>query len=365
MHRLSSTLLGLAALFGAATSAFAGAGSITTTVTPLQTNVTYSTSAQMIYVGYRVAIGNTDGNTINHIRFTASASVTDPAELATFDSAEGATCVTTNAAKTAIECWIGQLPAGVSYPTFAVFFKAPAKILIGVADTGLDYVNLSGDMVYAEGPNGGNPAPNSVVPWATPLLPVQVLLGTASNTDVRSGVPKAGGTFSTGIAGVSSGGDRFTTSVTVPGAAVFSTAEIIESEFAICTNFNKCWQSDITIEGNVTNSYSPYLTIVLRQDALNIKPGTKIASVLVRYYYQHPSDVQPLPPNEPVLRSSNVGDCADETTPLGPNEDGLLLPCIAKRVYYKNKSTLDWTPALDGDFEWRIISKKNGRLAID
>ena len=364
MHRLSSTLLGLAALFGAATSAFAGAGSITTTVTPLQTNVTYSTSAQMIYVGYRVAIGNTDGNTINHIRFTASASVTDPAELATFDSVEGATCVTTNAARTAIECLIGQLQSGVSYPTFAVFFKAPAKIVNvpPVADNdGQDVVTLSGAMVYAEGPNGTNPAPNSVVPWDS----VFVQLGTASDTDVKSGVPKAGGTFSTGIAGVSSGGDRFTTSVTVPGAAVFSTAEIIESEFAICTNFNKCWQSDITIEGNVTNSYSPYLTIVLRQDALNIKPGTKIASVLVRYYYQHPSDVQPLPPNEPVLRSSNVGDCADETTPLGPNEDGLLLPCIAKRVYYKNKSTLDWTPALDGDFEWRIISKKNGRLAID
>ena len=356
MHRLSSTLFGLAALFGAATSAFAGAGSITTTVTPLQTKVTYSTSAQMIYVGYRVAIGNTDGNTINHIRFTASASVTDPAELATFDSAEGATCVTTNAAKTAIECWIGQLPAGVSYPTFAVFFKAPAKILIGVADTGLDYVNLSGDMVYAEGPSGGNPAPNSVVPWATPLLPVQVQLGTASDTDVRSGVPKAGGTFFTGIAGVSSGGDRFTTRVTVPEVAAFSTAQIIESEFAsiasipsiICTNFTKCWQSDITIEGNnATNSYLPYLTIVLRQDALNIKSGVKIGSVIVWYLASATSGPY------------QVGDCATGPQPILGG-----LPCIAKRTYYKNSSVSGWTPELDGDFEWQIISLKNGRFTL-
>lgn len=357
MNRLSSTLFGLGALFGAATAAFAGAGDIQTTVTPLQNNVTYSTITPSVletYVGYRVAISNMGTNTINHIRFTASASVTDPAELATFDSVEGATCVTTNAARTAIECWIGQLQSGVSYPTFAVFFKAPAKIVNSVADgdllTGLDYVNLSGDMVYAEGPSGGNPAPNSVVPWATPLLPVQVLLGTASNTDVRSGVPKAGGTFFTGIAGVSSGGDRFTTQVTVPEVAAFSTAEISESTF-VCQSFNfaQCWQTAITIVGNnATNSYSPYLTIVLRQDALNISKGVKIDSVVVRYFASATSDPY------------QVGDCA---TGPQPRSDGL--PCIAKRTYYKNSSVSGWTSELDGDFEWRLISTKNGRLAID
>src|SRR5215471_8551842 len=77
-------LLFAAALFGIATSAFAGAGVLTSVVT-------------------------------------------DTNEKATFFSADGASCVTTNAALTAIECTIGQLKAGESFPTFFVFFKAPAK----------------------------------------------------------------------------------------------------------------------------------------------------------------------------------------------------------------------------------------------
>ena len=357
MHRLSSTLLGLAALFGAATSAFAGAGSITTTVTRLQPQVTYSTPAQPIYVGYQVAISNTDGNTINHIRFTASAAVTDPAKLATYDSAEGAACETTNPpANTAIECWIGQLPAGASYPTFAVFFKAPADSQIA---HGPEVVTLSGDMVYAEGPSGGNPARNSVVSWSSPppLTPVQVLLGTASNTDVRSGVPKAGGTFFTGD-GVSSGGG-LTTRVTVPAVAGFSTAQISELPLTTsdCTNFFTCWESNITIVGNVSpgflpNTYEPYLTIVLRQDALNIRPGTKIGSVLVNYIVDG-------------ILYPNIGPCASPTTPLGFDNQGVFLPCIAGSVYYKNRSTPNWTPALDGDFEWTLISHKNGRFSLN
>ena len=72
MNHLSSTLFGLGALFGAATAAFAGAGDIQTTVTPLQTNVTYSRAAPLLdtFVGLKVQLTNAGGNTINDISFT-------------------------------------------------------------------------------------------------------------------------------------------------------------------------------------------------------------------------------------------------------------------------------------------------------
>src|SRR5580765_7415888 len=126
--RVLATLLGLAF----ASVAVAGAGLVTTAVTPLSGNVTYSipatTNPLVTYIGYTVAIANGGGNTVNNIVFTAQTAVTNTAEAATFSSADGATCATTNAAKTAISCSIGQLKAGKAFPTFAVFFLAPAKV---------------------------------------------------------------------------------------------------------------------------------------------------------------------------------------------------------------------------------------------
>jgi hypothetical protein len=347
MRDLKFAILFAAASLGSIPSAFAGAGAITTTIAPLQVEVTYSKDALTTYVGYTVQVANAGGNTINNIRFTARTSVTDPAEAAVFSSAEGAICTPT-AVVNEIQCAIGQLTAGVAHPTVALFFKAPVKIAQGVADgTGEDTVTLTGTTYYAEGTGGLNSTPdNSINEWG-PVA--SVVLGTDNPTLVKSAVPKAGGTFFTGAGGVSNGNDKFTTSVKVPAAASFSKATIDESTTcgAGVNFFYTCYQSALSIVdalGATVSFAPPYLAIVLRQDASNIRSGTKIGSIDI-YYSPDPDTIPP----------AKVNDCPSPTTVYGGG-----VPCIAKRVYYKNGSVPGWTPDLDKDFEWWILNDQNG-----
>jgi hypothetical protein len=354
-------LAGLGAL-ATATTALAGAGDVTTTVERLQTAVTYSkgadpatkppTPALTTFVGYLVTVTNAGGNTINNIRFTARAAVTDLAETAKFSSAEGASCQATSLPNE-VSCTIGQLTAGQAFPAVALFFEAPVKVSQNPAApddaAGGDQVSLSGTTYYAEGTGGANSVPqNSKRTWG-PAGPVT--LGTDNPTLVQSGVPKAGGTFFTGVGGVSNGTDKLTTSVKVPAAASYSKATIDEG--ATCVGdanfFYACYQSQLTIldgDGSTASFPAPYLTITLRQDASNIKPGTKIGSVKI-YYGSNP--------DAPLSDLIEVGDCA--TGPV-PNGDGT--PCIAKRIYYKNSSVPGWAPDLDEDFEWQLLNDRNG-----
>ena len=329
-----------------ATPALAGAGLLTTVVAPLSTNVTYSdnTNGLVTYIGYTVTIANdpSNTNTINNIRFTATASATDAAEKPTYVSADGATCTVTSADQTSISCAIGQLHAGEAYPTFAVFFKAPAKITNGVADVaGQDAVAFSGITYYAEGTGGlQSPPQNSTGAWAASN---SVTLGTTNPTLVRSVVPKNSNLLIfTGNGAVTTGANPFATSVNVPPAATYTTADIALSSIADpnCTNFTTCYLSQITIPG----TFSPYLTIVLRMDAANIKKGTHIESVVIYY------------------NGTQVGDCASPTTPFSGAAAGT--PCIAKRIYYKNKGVPGWTAELDSDFEWQILNLKNGGYKV-
>lgn len=347
-----------AVLLGCACSAMpiaasAGAGVLTTTVTPLSPATTYSTLASALparpaldtYIGYTVSIVNAGGNTINNVSFAGATQVTDADEKALFSSIEGAVCATPTA--TSIHCAIGQLKAGQAVPTFAVFFKAPVKdsaspLPDGVAGNcaATDCVGFSGVTSYAETAGGAtSPVDNSLAEWVAG----PVTLGTFTPTLVRSAVQKAGGNLFTGSGGVSSAADPFTTSVVVPASPGFTTAEIVETPDGInCTNnFSACFRSDITIPG----AFSPYLTIVLRQDASTILKGTKIESVLIEY--------------AGTGATALVSDCANQTT---PRSDGV--PCIAKRTHYKSSRALGWTPELDGDFEWTLINLGNGSYKV-
>jgi len=342
---LAGTLL-LGALVLGTGSAYAGGGELQTTVESLQDTVTYSSDGPPplnTYVAYRVTVANVGGNTINNIRFTGATSVTDGAEKAVFASADGATCTPTNADGTAIECALGQLKGGKGYPSFAVFFKSPKMVVNGVADTeGSDKVSFSGTTFYAEG-TGGVPQStpdNSAQPWTTAL----VTLGTFNPEDVRTAVQKTGGIVFTGNGSSANSGDKFTTYVTVPAAATYTTAQIQESQIGDvnCNSFGTCWQTSLTIPG----TFSPYLSIVLTMDSSNIKPGTKIENVVIQY-----------------IDASNVlwdvGLCASPTTPQTN-----YVPCIADRVYFKNRSVSGWTTDLDGDFRWTLISLKNGLVRL-
>ena len=354
-------LLFVAGMFGVATSAMGGAGVMTTVVTPLSSAITYSTNATtsparpalVTFVGYTVTITNAGNNTSNNVRFTGRTAVTDTAEKATFSSAEGASC-TPSADLTSVECTFGQLRSGESVPTFALFFKAPVKVVNGASDgVDQDFVKFSGTTFYAEGPAGPNSPPqNSAVPWPS----VTVTLGTFNPAQVKSAMPKSGGTFFTGEGALTTSTDPFAISVAVPPAPAYSTVELLESDVSgdvSCRSlghFFKCYQSAITIPNVDFSNTSSYLTIVARVDASNIKAGTKIGDVLIQYEHLNALN---------VFQVDNVGLCASPTT---PRADGI--PCITKAVHYKNKGVAGWTSELNGDFEWTFLNLKNGLIKV-
>ena len=360
---------------GVCTGAFGAAGVTLTTVDPLSPTVTYSRPADppriaalTTFVGAKVTVLNTSGNTINKVVFEAKVEVADPQEVISFSSVDGATCqvVPLSGNQLRITCALGQFSARQS-KGFMLFFVAPMQDVASQLPLGSDYVGFSGYVTTAEGANKGKSPNDSVDFWPVPsAVPtpfacpgpsfenpsstthpcVRVDLGTPNALQVKSAVPKAGGTFFTGDGGITGllGGDPFTTSVSVPSSQIITKATVVEDPLPTCTNFLTCYSSNIQIIDASTTStpadFSPaYLTILLRMDAANIKKGTNINSVTIMY-----SD---------GLTTENVGDCASSTTPLGNGK-----PCIAKRTAYKNGYKPN--PDLQGDFEWEIINTKNG-----
>lgn len=347
MHRSIARIFAACAACACIASAHAGAGEVSTQVAPLSPKVTYSIPgstappALVTYVGYTVTVANTGGNTINNIRFTGATAVTDGAEIAVFDSAEGANCVTTNAQQTAISCTIGQLMSGAGFPTFAVFFRAPAKLVNGVADgVDSDSVSFAGTTYFAEGTGGPNSIPqNSTRPWSA----AGVTLGTTNSELVRSTVPKNGGTFYTGIAGVATPADPMTTIVTVPGRPSYTTAELAESSVGVSCSPNPAYC--LTLDLKIPGTDFAFLEITLRRDASTIARGAKIADAQVFYT----SDLPPA-----------LG------TPIGPCGAGGVIPTGEKRCIFSRQAyTKRTAPAPDFEGDWEIVIRalENGRMA--
>jgi hypothetical protein len=363
---LGTTSAALAGTFGA--FEFSDAPSANTVVAAISDRVTYSKPAESLttYVAFNVGSGpflfkNISGNTINRVTITFTATVTDSAEKLKLFAPQvylaglpGCTFPLTAQNALSFSCTIAQAKAGDSFPSFTVFYEAPAKVTggSGVGDApDTDKVKLDIRVAYAERDNGGNPQPNSVV--TIPMETIDaVTLGTENPTLVKTAVPKSGGAFFTGISAVTTDNDRFATKLSVPEAVKVSKAQIDEQTCGDGVNFFfTCWQAVLTIQDTaaeppVPTNFSPnYLTIVVRQDAKNIRPGTKIDSVLIDYI------------NDDGVAYPAIGDCASPTT---PRTDGI--PCIAARKHYKNRSVSGWTTALDGDFEWTLLNIKNGSI---
>lgn len=390
MQSRKSALLFATAMLGAASSAMGGvAGSITVTVQPILSPAvaTYTDAGTGFQgtVGYRVDIRNGGNNTNNNVRFTARAAVTDLAELPTFDfdSTEGVTCtVSKGPVDIAIDCPIGTLRSGQSYPTFYVFFTTPRFVGNGFADSaGTDAITLSHQTFFAEGGNGPKSTPkNGFTPnvFATP-----VVLGTPDPTLVRSVVLARGGTFFTGNQGIAVPADEHATKSVVPALPAHTTLEINEAGVACSSpNVVTCYSSQITIPG--TFSTAPYLTSRITQAIQNIRSQTVTVTVPCyhddddRYRtgstsgYWYPKTCTKTKTRLVPIEQIVVTYLADATvanpsptpqlvglcSPLaGPPPLGV--PCITDRTVVKDSLGKPIR------YEWTFISFQNGRLAIN
>jgi hypothetical protein len=347
MHFFRSAILVAAVALAGPSVWSAQDPNVSVIVTPTPGQVTLSrtqtstTTALVTYASDLVKLTNNTTNDLNRVSFSGTMSVVTPDAALPIDSVivlsqqQNPNCsVTSNS----VTCAVGSLAPGAS-TSFVVVVKAPtagSRIDFTWSFTGFEGKSTTG--------NG------CCVATATASTTLVDALSSTGKTNVQSFVGPGG----TGVGGLFTGAtsepnpsDPITTFVTVPPLATpfsFTTASVSESPSGDvnCSNFLTCYQSALTIPG----SFNPYLTIVLREDAANIKNGTNILSVVIKYT------------NE-VVTDYVVQDCPSPTT---PRTDGL--PCIAKRVAYKNKTVPGWTPELDGDFEWTLINKNNGTFKI-
>jgi hypothetical protein len=354
MKRISNMAVGLSLALGSVSAAWAGAGEVTAVVTPLSPTVSFTESAtDPNFIVYAVSVTNEVGNTINNIVFTG-ATAPDPASSgarATFDSATGATCTTTNFDRTAISCSVGQLKAGDS-TSFYVTFVAP------VAAAGSTGTLFSGITYYAEGTGGlANSVPqNSTRPWSANA----VALGTLSPNNIKSGVPQVNRTlkFFTALNPVDAAlTDQITTTVSVAGTAPITSTLTIQEEArptadVSCVaqdNFYRCYNSTLTIPGLVYPAGSgKYLGITLRIDPAAIKPGFKTSKVRIKY-------------------DDNTVPACQVTSPSGATiVTYAALPCYTGITYYKNWTrNSPWPQAWEGSLDVFLVNDENGRWTVE
>jgi hypothetical protein len=366
--KLAVTLVALIAVAPQALAGTAGAFDFSA-VTTVSNRVTYSKPAEQLktFVAFNVGAGdyllkNIAGNTLNDITITFSATVTDGAETlklvdpATYLAGLPAGCSYPSGAANplVITCRLRQYKAGDSLPPFTVFYEAPAKVtqtqapFVGDAD-GTDRVKLDIRVVYAEGTNGGNPRPNSVVDVPMPDGAAAVL-GTENPLLVKSAVPKAGGTLFTGVGvttlgAVATATDPWTTTVIVPAnfsapTGNYTVATIAEtSDVPLASNLFTKESTQLTIPGSFSS-----LRILLRRDVSTIAPKAKIDSA--RIYYS------------PNTAGTDLGTELFACTLAGPSPG---VPCINRRTEYTKRNAP--SSAWEGDWEFEILALDNGRYS--
>jgi hypothetical protein len=185
---------------------------------------------------------------------------------------------------------------------------------------------------------------------------------------VKSALPKSGGSFFTGTNATPNPSYPIATAATVNSLAaplqiptitieqnplfdncqsLVSSGQILSCQISAITIPNLSYSSDGT---------AGWLSIKLRLDASQIVTNPfKIDQV--RLYYKDSTGN--------TSRIDNVLCPRFGTTSAGP----ILYPngeqpCIANRVYYKNKAVPGWTSDLDGDAEWTIYVLKNGSYKV-
>jgi hypothetical protein len=395
--------LGMAALPALASSA----GSLQVTVTPIDRNATYTQSANATtgalarpsVLGYTVSIRNIGRSTVTQIRFAGTTSVTDAQERATLNSIVGVSGCVVSAGGTSIDCPIGRLKSGESFPTFQVVFNTPVQDTASPLNAGTDFVNFSGRVFVAgnkaaegrsTGGNPNSPPSNFSQAWtATPIL-----LGTATNTNVRSLILANGGGLFTGKNGVpvlsESTNNPFTSLITVPPIGNTRPAWIelteentpLPATFATLTtsgpppcseNVTRCFRADVTLPG----TFSPFLTIVLRQDKETIRkvyrpewghyPKRVAIGEIDILYSSEATPANPTFYTNEKLRLCRIDPVTHKPIPNGPEAHGANpagLPCIAARRVVKASDHPAPPADLVGDYEWTIYNVVNGGYRV-
>jgi len=348
MRMLSSFVSAVAGALALHLSAIAGVvGTIETTVDPVAADpakpaVSYSKPADGLqsYLAFSVRVANVGNNVANAVVFTTeSITVKNAGEPIVFHGIEGPAAPACQPDGLTVRCEFGQLRPDQSRE-FTIVYKAPAQDTDPA--TGDNLVSFTGLTLFSEGTGGPKSKPVNSSAQDTG----QVTVSPSSATAVSSVVPAKIGDFV-----FFTTPETFDTRVTVPSVASAKAASIVEAPFEEgddCNNFVTCYQSTVSIAG----SFSPFLTIVLHQDAANIKSGTQIGSVQVMYD----------PDNDGPALAVPVGFCAGPNTPLGGAQAGT--PCIATAVHYKSRSVPGWTSSLDGDMVWTLINLSNGSYRL-
>lgn len=322
---------------------------IDTRVTSLGDAVTYSTATETYVVGYEVTVSNLGSNTVNNVRFVATTSVPDL--VVGFKGTNGITCnPVSNADRTntitTVTCHLGTAPAGFS-KTFEIFFYSPVS-----ADIAPRTVTLDATTIYAEGSNDNpnNPPANDT----TTRTVATVVLGTASPAVVKSALTPDGGTFFTAPV------DPFQSKVIVPAQPKSSSVKLEETPVADLTtcngqkNFNTCYRSLIEVPGVVfAPSSANFLTFVLRVDSANIRKGSKIGRVVIRYSAPAIPEL-----GIPAVDLPNLQFCAKDGN-NNPVPNSNYEPCIAQANDFTRKGSLGFF-----GYEWLIFNLKNGSFEL-
>lgn len=349
-------LAAVSALVGGAVCAVGSAQAadpqVAISVTPIPSTVTFSRPALTpplpTYAAYRIKVVNNSTNTLNNVRFSGTTAVVlanPEARSAPLREAIGLACATTNAARTSIECAIGQLRGGGgagATAEFTLVFDTPTSGAAPVACSAdhpppsCDRISFSTTTYYSEGSSDNGGAAHT----DTTELTAHTHLGTPTTTEVKSFVPTGGGQFFTGIDGVPRSNadpalsDLWTTTVDVPSLAAGG-AQVLES--------NDLFISDVTIPGSFTG-----LIITLRRDASTIPKNAKIANSIITYQHDLSN----------AATKITVQSCAitGGPTPGKPCFDASNPPF----EYTKRNAPI---PDLIGDWEYRILAVDNGRFA--
>jgi hypothetical protein len=325
------------------------------TVSPQTWSVSVSRAGLDSFISYRVTFRNTSTNTVNQVRFTATATVTGAASgIAGYTAFVNLAAANPNCAAppapnatptNTVSCAIGQLKAGEGREFFLIF-RAP--------EAGAT-VEFDGATDFSSG-NSSNTPPASFTKLVENSMVLTTTVQQQVNTSVITVLPPRGGSFFTGPNAQADGTNLFTTKVQVPSTLTTSTPTVTDNRidqasvpgFA-CSPGYFCYghSSDISVDDAKNGAkvdFTPLgtsgiLAITLRQDAASVTVKKPTPGVFdVRIFYT------------PTGSATTI-----ELAACGSSLPSVDVPCVKART--------DALKGKKGYYEYLIWARDNGRIS--